>query len=107
MRYLRERLVRIPTLLLVAYVGIADVALFAGVIPFELYCRSAIVTHRNDTRLLLMLLVANACLLVFFLGAFVVSSLLFGRGVSLLGRRVIQPVRRPAPALARSIRSAR
>lgn len=80
MRYFRGRLARIPTPFLMAYVTLADIALFLGIVPFELYCRQALVQHRGDVGFLLELLAANAFLIAFLLSAMVVATLALGRG---------------------------
>ncbi len=106
MRYVRERLERIPTLYLLAYVTIADVTLFAGIVPFELYCRSAMGTHRTDPSFLLAILGANILLILFLLSAMCAASVLLGRGVR-RAARVTLPVLRRQPSRGRTIPSAR
>jgi hypothetical protein len=81
MRYLRQRLERIPTLFLMVYVVLADLVMVLGIVPFELYCRAALVQHRNDVGFLLEILAANAVLVVFLLSAMAIASLALGRGV--------------------------
>lgn len=105
MRYLRRQLERIPTVFLVAYVAIADVILFTGVVPFELYCRTAMVERHSDVRFLLEILGANAALLLFLSSAMLVSVALFGRG-ALGALRIILQGTRPVRVRARSTRSA-
>jgi hypothetical protein len=106
MRYLRRRLARISTLYLAAYVALTDVVLFAGVVPFELYCRSAILRHHGDVRFLLEVLAANAGALLLLLSAMLVSGVLFGRG-AMGALRVILPGLRPLRVPVRSRPSAR
>jgi hypothetical protein len=94
MRYLRQRLERIRTSALVAFVAFADLALFFGIVPFELYLRSVLLAHRGDIPFLLSVLAANGFLVVFLLSAMAAASILFARGA----RRAVQAA---VPALRR------
>lgn len=80
MRYLNRLLDRIRTTYLVTFVAVADLALFFGIVPFELYCRSAILAHRGDIPFLLALLAANAVLILFLLAAMAACSVVLARG---------------------------
>jgi hypothetical protein len=96
MRYLRQRLERIRTSALVLFVAFADLALFFGIVPFELYLRSVLLQHRSDVPFLLSVLGANALLVVFLLTAMAAASVLLARGA----RRAVQaavPVLRRRP----------
>lgn len=103
MRYLRRRLERIPTAYLLAYVAVADVALFFGVVPFELYCRSMLQGH-HATVILLAMLAANVGLLLFVASAMLVSTLAFGRAAR-RAALVTLPVRPRRISRGRSTRS--
>jgi hypothetical protein len=94
MRYLRQRLERIRTSALVLFVTFADLALFFGIVPFELYCRSAIMQHRSDIPFLLSVLAANGVLVLFLLSAMGAASLLVARGARRAVRAAVPVLRR-------------
>ena len=97
MRYLRRLLEQIRTAHLVTFVAVTDLALFFGIVPFELYCRSAVLTHRSDVPFLLVLLGANGFLILLMFAAMAACSIVVAR----LGR---QAIRIAVPTLRRRIR---
>ncbi len=98
MQYLRKHLEQIRTSALVTFVALADLVLYLGIVPFELYCRSTLMHHRGDVPFLLSILTANAVLILFLLTAMAAASIIFARGA----RRAIRVA---VPALRRRTRS--
>jgi hypothetical protein len=96
MRYLRHRLDRVRTSVLVVFVALSDLALFFGIVPFELYLRSALLQHRGDVPFLLSVLGANAVLVIFLLTAMGAAGLLFARGTRSAVRAAVPILRRRA-----------
>lgn len=93
MRYIERQLQRIRTTYLVTFVAVADLGLFFGIVPFELYCRSAMLSHRGDVPFLLALLAANGFLILFLLAAMAACSLVLARGAR-RAARITLPARR-------------
>lgn len=80
MRYLRQRLERIPTWFLAAYVALVDAAVCFGIVPFELYCRSLLTGRHAGVPFLCGILAANAVLIVVLVVAMAASTALIARG---------------------------
>lgn len=80
MRYLRQRLERIPTWFLAAYVACVDAAVCFGIVPFELYARSLLSAQHAGVSLLLGILAVNAALTLLLIGAMAASTALIARG---------------------------
>jgi hypothetical protein len=97
MRYLRERLQKIRTSALIIFVTFTDLALFFGIVPFELYCRSAVMHHQSDIPFLLSVLAANGVLVVFLLTAMAAASILMARGARRAVQAAVPVLRRPRP----------
>lgn len=94
MRYLRQFLQRVRTSVLVSFVAFADLALLFGIVPFELYCRSALMQHRNDIPFLLSILTANGILVLFLLTAMAAAGVIFARGAHRAVRAAVPLLRR-------------
>jgi hypothetical protein len=76
-------------------VTLADLVLFFGVVPFELYCRTALMQHRSDITFLVSVLAANALLIVFVLSAMTAAGILFARGARRAVQAAVPALRRP------------
>jgi hypothetical protein len=104
---MRALLGRIRSPYLAAYVALTDVLLWTAALPFELYCRSAIVQRQSDTGFLLLVLLANVVLLALIgAAAFALGELMrrgLNRPVRMLTQRVLSRI--PAFVPVRSKRS--
>jgi hypothetical protein len=95
MRYLRQRLQRVRTSILVSFVAFADLTLLFGIVPFELYCRSVLMQHRDDVPFLLSILAANGILVLFLLTAMGAAGVIVARGARRAVQATVPMLRRP------------
>ena len=78
---------RIPTRYLSLYAVLADVFVWLGALPFEVYCRAAVATHQHDPLFLILLLFANATMAVFVIATVAAT----GEFVRRVSARTVRP----------------
>lgn len=71
---------RVSSATLALYVGVVDVAIWFGALPFELYCRQFIAHSHHRLSLTAALLLANIFLLLLILSAAAAMTELIRRG---------------------------
>lgn len=71
---------RIPTRYLSPYVALADVFVWLGGLPFELYLRRTVVRHQHDPLFLVSILLINVALTGFVIVSVAATSELVRRG---------------------------
>ncbi len=91
---MRVVLQRIPTHHLAAFVVLADATVWLAALPFEFYCRT-LLTQRPSMLELLLILLANALLLVFAVSGIAATGELLRRGLT-------RPVRVALPIFVRA-----